>query len=412
MSYWLYLTNALRIIYRHRLRSFLTILGIMIGVTAVVTVIGVGAGSQHQVLQRVESLGADLLFIEPDVMENGGVQLEDRSSNLTVQDITAIRSLVPNILAASPSVYAEARVLYGARNWLSRIQGTNRDYLLLRKWELAQGRMFTESEELRAQKVAVLGESVAKELFDFRNAESPIGKTIRIGKTPFKVIGVLKRKGQAPGGMDQDDRVLVPISTAKLRIIGLSKTRPGAIHYAHIRVDDRSKINESIYDIQRVLRRQHQIPVTHPDDFIINDLTEIQESMTEATRSLTFWLASVAAISLVVGGISIMNVMLVAVRERTEEIGLRRAVGATHKDIRNQFIIEATCLTTIGGLSGLVIGSGLVFVIARMRDFPVMITPSALILALGSAAIIGILSGLYPALLASRLDPIRALKRE
>ncbi|MCG7587840.1 ABC transporter permease [Photobacterium sp. OFAV2-7] len=409
MSYWLYLTNALRTIYRHRLRSFLTILGIMIGVAAVVTVIGVGAGSQHQVLQRVESLGANLLFIEPGVMETGGVQLEKKFPTLTVQDIEAVRQFVPNVLTAAPSVYADARVIYGAQNWISRIQGTTRDYFPIRGWEIAQGRMFTEREEVRAKKVAILGETVSRELFGMGHA---IGKTIRIGKTPFKVVGVLKRKGQAPGGADQDDKVLIPLDTARLRIIGLSKTRPGAIHYAHIRLDDPGQINQTIEDIQIVLRRQHHIPMTHPDDFVINDLTAIQESMAEATKSLTFWLASVAAISLVVGGISIMNVMLVAVRERTEEIGLRRAVGATNKDIRNQFLIEATCLTTIGGLSGLALGLGLVVLIARLRDFPVMITPGALILALGSAAAVGIVSGLYPALLASRLDPIRALKRE
>ncbi|MBC7005253.1 ABC transporter permease [Photobacterium sp. BZF1] len=409
MSYWLYLSNALRIIYRHRLRSALTILGIMIGVTAVVTVIGVGAGSQHQVLQQVESLGADLLFIEPDAMQSGGVQMEGNSSTLTLEDVEAIRTFVPNVVATSPSVYAEGRLIYGARNWISRIQGTTQDYLLLRKWEIAKGRMFNNYEQSRAKKVAVLGESVEKALF---KGESAVGKTIRIGQTPFKVVGVLNRKGQSPGGLDQDDRVLIPLSTAKLRIIGLSKTRPGSIHYAHIRIADQNKIGESIAHIQQLLRQQHRLPDHKPDDFIINDLTELQESMADATRSMTFWLASVAAVSLVVGGISIMNVMLVAVRERTEEIGLRRAIGATHKDIRNQFMIEATCLTTIGGLSGLVLGAVLVFVVAKVRDFPVMITPGAILLALGSACLVGMLSGLYPALVASRLDPIRALKRE
>jgi len=409
MNYWLHLTNALRTIYLHRLRSFLTILGILVGVAAVVTVIGVGAGSQHQVLQRVESLGANLLYIAPGAVEIGGVRLEKRTPTLTVQDIEAIRQFVPDILAAAPSVYANARVLYGARNWVSRIQGTTKDYFPIRGWELARGRMFTELEAVRARKVAVLGDTVSRELFGTGDA---IGKTIRVGKTPFKVVGVLKRKGQAPGGADQDDKVIVPLSTAKLRIIGLSKTRPGAIHYAHIRVGDPSQISKTIKNIQIELRRQHHIPMTQPNDFVINDLTAIQESMAEATKSLTFWLASVAAISLVVGGISIMNVMLVAVRERTEEIGLRRAVGATYEDIRNQFLIEATCLTTIGGLSGLLLGSGLVVLVARLRDFPVMITPSALILALGSAAVVGIISGLYPALLASQLDPIQALRRE
>lgn len=186
MSYWLYLSNALRIIYRHRLRSALTILGIMIGVTAVVTVIGVGAGSQHQVLQQVESLGADLLFIEPDAMQSGGVQMEGNSSTLTLEDVEAIRTSVPNVVATSPSVYAEGRLIYGARNWISRIQGTTQDYLLLRKWEIAKGRMFNDYEQSRAKKVAVLGESVEKALF---KGESAVGKTIRIGKRHLKSLG-------------------------------------------------------------------------------------------------------------------------------------------------------------------------------------------------------------------------------
>lgn len=417
MIFWLHLTHALRTIFRHRLRSFLTILGILIGVAAVVTVIGVGAGSQHQVLQRVESLGANLLFIEPGMLENGGMRLEHHTPTLTSRDIEAIRQWVPGIQSAAPSIYADARVLYRNRNWISLIQGTTRDYFPLRGWTLARGRVFTELEATRARKVAILGHTVARELFNHgeRNAESTaaaIGKTIRIGKTPFIVIGVLQRKGQAPGGADQDDKVLIPLSTARLRIIGLSQTHPGAIHYAHLRVNDPHQIHQTIADIQQVLRHQHRIPDGQPNDFFINDLTAIQESMTEATRTLTFWLTSVAAISLVVGGISIMNVMLVAVRERTEEIGLRRAVGATKRDIRNQFLIEATCLTSIGGLSGLLLGSGLVVLIAHLRDFPVVIPPSAILLALGSAAVVGVISGLYPALLAARLDPIRALKQE
>ncbi|UTV30258.1 ABC transporter permease [Photobacterium atrarenae] len=417
MHYWLHLTHALRTIFRHRLRSFLTILGILIGVAAVVTVIGVGAGSQHQVLQRVESLGANLLFIEPGMLETGGVRLKHHTPTLTDRDIDAIRQWVPGVQSAAPSIYADARVLYRARNWISLIQGTTRDYFQLRGWELARGRIFTEREATHARKVAILGHTVARELFTqgehtTDSAAAAIGKTIRIGKTPFKVIGVLQRKGQAPGGADQDDKVLIPLGTARLRIIGLSQTHPGAVHYAHLRVKDPNQIHQTIANIQQVLRRQHRIADSQPNDFFINDLTAIQESMTEATRTLTFWLTSVAAISLIVGGISIMNVMLVAVRERTEEIGLRRAVGATKRDIRNQFLIEATCLTSIGGLSGLLLGSGLVALIAHLRDFPVVITPSAIFLALGSAAVVGVLSGLYPALLAARLDPIRALKQE
>ena len=409
MSYWSHLSSALRTLRQHGLRSFLTVLGILVGVAAVVTVIGVGAGSQHQVLERIESLGANLLYVAPGAVEIGGVRLEQRTPTLTVQDIDAILDAAPSVSAAAPSVYANAQVLYGGQNWFTRIQGTTIDYFSVRKWGVADGRIFTTAELASARKVAVLGETVARELFD---AADPLGKTILIGNTPVKVIGVLNKKGQAPGGSDQDDKVLIPLSTAKLRVTGLSRIRPGAVQYAHLRVREPDQMDAAVGQVRRVLRYRHRIPLDQPDDFVINNLTEIQESLTEATRSLSFWLASVAAISLVVGGISIMNVMLVSVKERTEEIGLRRAVGASRKDIRNQFLIEAIGLSTAGGLTGLLLGIGLVALIARLREFPILITPDALIVALGSAAAVGIFSGLYPAVLASRLDPIVALRRE
>ena len=409
MSYWSHLSSALRTLRQHGLRSFLTVLGILVGVAAVVTVIGVGAGSQHQVLERIESLGANLLYVAPGAVEIGGVRLEQRTPTLTVQDIDAILAAAPSVSAAAPSVYANAQVLYGGQNWFTRIQGTTIDYFSVRKWGVADGRIFTTAVLASARKVAVLGETVARELFD---AADPLGKTILIGNTPVKVIGVLNKKGQAPGGSDQDDKVLIPLSTAKLRVTGLSRIRPGAVQYAHLRVREPDQMDAAVGQVRRVLRYRHRIPLDQPDDFVINNLTEIQESLTEATRSLSFWLASVAAISLVVGGISIMNVMLVSVKERTEEIGLRRAVGASRKDIRNQFLIEAIGLSTAGGLTGLLLGIGLVALIARLREFPILITPDALIVALGSAAAVGIFSGLYPAVLASRLDPIVALRRE
>ncbi len=409
MTYWSHLSSALQTLRQHRLRSFLTVLGILVGVAAVVTVIGVGAGSQHQVLERIESLGANLLYVAPGAVEIGGVRLEQRTPTLTVQDVDAILAAAPSVSAAAPSVYANARVRYGGQNWFTRIQGTTIDYFSVRGWSIADGRIFVTAELASASKVAVLGETVARELFD---ASDPLGKTILIGNTPVKVIGVLKKKGQAPGGADQDDKILLPLSTAKLRVTGLSKIRPGAIQYAHFQVREADQMDVAAGQVRKVLRYRHRIPMNQPDDFVINNLTEIQESMAEATRSLSFWLASVAAISLVVGGISVMNVMLVSVTERIGEIGLRRAVGASRKDIRNQFLIESILLSTAGGVTGLLLGIGLVALIARLREFPILITPDALILALGSATAVGILSGLYPAVLASRLDPIVALRQE
>jgi putative ABC transport system permease protein len=409
VTHWSHLRSALRTLRQHRLRSFLTVLGILVGVAAVVTVIGVGAGSQHRVLERLESLGANLLYVAPGAVEIGGVRLEKRAPTLTIQDIDAIRAGLPMVSAAAPSVYANKRVVYGAQNWFTRIQGTTIDYFTAREWNVASGRIFSAAELASAKKVAVLGESVARELFE---GWDPLGKTIRIGNTPFKVIGVLKKKGQAPSGSDQDDKVVIPLSTAKLRILGLSKARPGAVHYAHLQLREPEQMGIAVTRIREVLRYRHRTGIDQPDDFVINDLTEIQESMAEASQSLGFWLTSVAAISLVVGAISIMNVMLVSVRERTQEIGLRRAAGARRKDIRNQFLIEAITLSSAGGLTGLLLGVGLVALIARLREFPILITPDALLLALGSAAAVGIFSGLYPAVLASRLDPIVALRQE
>ncbi len=409
MNLWLNIRSAMRTLIQHRLRSLLTVLGILIGVAAVVTVIGVGAGSRHQVLERVESLGANLLYVAPGAVEIGGVRLEQRSPSLTAQDIEAIIESAPAIKSAAPSVFANARAMFGANNWVSRVQGSTADYFMVRGWKIADGRIFNQTEFNSASKVAVLGHTVVKELF---GANDPLGQTIRIGTTPFKVIGVLESKGQSPGGSDQDDKIMIPLSTAKLRIVGFSKVRPGAIQYAHLQVRDMDDMDLAIEQVRSVLRQRHRIPPNQPDDFVVSNLTEIQNSMTEATRSLGFWLTAVAAISLLVGGISVMNVMLVSVHERTEEIGLRRAIGARRNDIRNQFLIEAIGLSTAGGITGLLLGVGMVAAIAQLRGFPILITPAALLLAVASATAVGIFSGLYPAIVASRLDPIVALRQD
>ena len=409
MTLLTHLMGAIQTVKQHGLRSFLTVLGILIGVAAVVTVIGVGAGSQHQALERIKSLGANLLFLSAGSTEISGVRLDDRRPILTARDIETVRRDVPEVSAAAPSVYSNQRVMHGIKYWDSLIQGTTADFLKARDWKIKSGRMFTQEELLFARKVAVLGETTARELF---GPYPPLGQVILVGNTPLTVIGVLQRKGQAPGGTDQDDRIIIPLSTARLRILGLKKVNPDAINSAHIQVREAGQIDTAVTKITDILRARHRLQNSQPDDFVINDLTEIQESISDAARALGFWLAAVAAISLIVGGISIMNVMLVSVKERTREIGLRRAVGATAEDIRKQFLVEAAALSIAGGILGLLLGIGLVFFIARIRDFPFVITPGAIFLALGSAATVGILSGLYPARLASRLDPIVALRQE
>ena len=398
---------ALRALRRHTLRSSLTALGIFIGVAAVITVVGVGAGTQQRVLERVESLGANLLYLAPGTSEIGGVRLDDRQPAVTLGDVETIRREVPSLTAVAASAGTSARVIWRDQNYFSRIQGTTPDYFLAREWPTAEGRLFTPAEVKSAAKVAVLGATVAQALFESR---SPLGETVRIGSTPFRVVGVLQEKGQAPQGTDQDDKVVVPLSTAQLRVVGRSVVRPGAVEYVHIRVGEAGQMNAAIAHIRDILRARHQLPEGQPDDFLLNDLAELQESVAAASRSLQFWLATVAGVSLLVGGISIMNVMLFAVTERTPEIGLRRATGARRVDVGAQFLIESVALSVVGGTGGLAFGVVLVLLLARVRDFPVVISPSTLLLAVGFAAAVGVCSGFYPALLASRLDPIVALR--
>lgn len=406
---WSQLRIAFQALKRHLLRSFLTALGILIGVAAVITVIGVGSGTQKRVLERMESLGANLLYLAPGTSEIRGVRLDDRQPVLTLQDVEAIRREIDTISAAAPSVAINASVVWRDRDRFTRIQGTTPEYFVAREWPLAAGRSFTQSELTSSSKVAVLGETVAKDLF---GSSSPLGERIRIGAVPFEVVGVLVKKGQAPQGADQDDKVVIPLSTAQVRVVGRSVVHPGSIEYVHLKVRDAREMEPTVAQLRTLLRTRHRVPVGQPDDFFLNNLADLQASVAEASRSLRFWLATVAAVSLVVGGISIMNVMLVAVTERTSEIGLRRATGARRRDIGAQFLLESVALSIVGGLLGLMVGVLLVIVLAKLRDFPIVVSPGSLVLAVGFSAVVGVCSGLYPARLAARLDPIVALRRD
>jgi putative ABC transport system permease protein len=412
MNAWACVRSAVRALRANLLRSVLTMLGIVIGVAAVIAMVAIGSGAQTQVADQIRSLGANLLLVQPGSGKEGAVRLGAGSRhNLTEDDAAAIAAEIPGVLAAAPTVAGNAHLVHGNRNWSSLVGGVTPDYLVARDWRIGKGRAFTSDEVDTAAKVVLLGATVVKELF---SDEAPLGQLVRIANVPFTVVGVLSEKGQATeSGRDQDDVALLPLTAAKLRVLGAGgQVSRGAVDFIMVKAMSTDAMAPVQRQIEQLLRQRHRLSPEDDADFQVREPAAAMEAQAAAARSLTWFLAAVASVSLLVGGISIMNIMLVSVTERTREIGLRQAVGARRSDIRNQFLVEAIMLCLLGGLIGIVLGVGAAIAIAEVVGWQIFISPLAVLLAFAFAAAVGVFFGSYPANQASRLDPIEALRFE
>ena len=402
-------TRALRV---NKLRSALTALGLVVGVSAVVCMVSLGAGARAEVSETMRTLGANLLLIWPGAKTNSsGVRLEAGTQpTLTEEDAAAIRRDLTGIHVAAPLLSRTMPLVAGSRNWKTLVAGITSDYLIAREWTIVAGRSFNGAEVASGAKVAIVGSVISAELFDARPA---VGETFRIGDVPFTVIGVLDSKGIGAAGRSQDDVVFVPISTARSRVVGsVHGTTRQALDFIAVKLSDAAERSARESDIDALLRQRHHIRADALSDFRIDNPADVLVARKAAVQTLGILLIAVASVSLVVGGISIMNIMLVSVTERTREIGLRMAVGATRGDIQRQFLVESAALALMGGLIGAVIGVAAAIAIAWKAGWPVLISPWAIIVACCFAGLIGIAFGVYPAQRAARLDPIVALRFE
>lgn len=396
---------AIKALRRNLMRTLLTALGIIIGVAAVITMVGLGQGARSEVEEQVNRLGQNVILIFPGARALGGVSIGGGSANtLTIEDALAMQQEIPEVIAASPEVRSQRVIVYGNKNWFTRIYGQSADYLQIRQWPLESGEMFNEEHIDQRALVAVVGQTIVQELFE--GADS-IGETIRVRGLPLTIIGVLAPKGMSLMGSVQDDIVIVPYTTAFQRISG--RTHAMVIN---VQVYDDQSMDIAREKITDLLRERHNLAPHQEDDFTVQTQEEVAEMATETSRVMTFLLASIAGVSLLVGGIGIMNVMLVSVTERTREIGLRLSLGAKQHEIMWQFLIESIILCLLGGLGGILIGSISTELIAHYAGWPAMFSTEAMITAVTVSAGVGLFFGFYPAWKAARLDPIEALRRE
>lgn len=395
--------NALK---RNKLRSFLTMLGIIIGVASVITMLAIGQGSKKSIQDQIASMGSNMLFVMPGTFRTGGVQQGNATSQrLTIADASAIQTDCNAIAAVSPEVRSSGQAVYGHSNWPTTMYGGNEQYLEIKSWEVVSGRNITDSEAKGSAKVCLIGRTVADELFG--EGIDPTGETIRFKNIPFKIIGVLKEKGQNSFGMDQDDVLIAPYSTVMKRV--LAQTYIQSIQMSAISAGD-SQVAQA--QVEEVLRRTHKLRDNEDNDFQVRSQEELSTTMTQVTDILTILLGAIAGISLLVGGIGIMNIMYVSVTERTREIGLRMSIGGRGVDILLQFLIESIMLSVFGGIMGVLLGIGAARLMAALSTWPISIMWSSVILSFVVCTVIGVFFGWYPARRASELDPIDALRYE
>ncbi|MGZ8449612.1 MAG: ABC transporter permease [Candidatus Deferrimicrobiaceae bacterium] len=406
------LYSAMKVAYRslraNKMRSVLTMLGMIIGVAAVIAMVALGQGANERIAAQIASIGSNLLLVLPGSTTSGGLRSGFGGvPTLTMADAKAIGKELSAVRYQSPSIRSTAPVVYGNQNWSTIIQGVAPEFFNVRDWGVAAGRIFSPEDVDASAKVALLGQTVAESLF---GGENPIGKIIRIKKVPVTVLGVMDAKGQSPQGQDQDDAVFVPITTAQKKLFGTAHV--GTVGVILVQAVDADSIGLAQQQVTDLLRQRHRIGRLQDDDFSVRNLSEMLAVAEASTRVMSLLLGAIASVSLLVGGIGIMNIMLVSVTERTREIGIRMAVGARERDILLQFLIEAVVLAVTGGSIGILLGVGGSALISRFAGWSTIVDPGAVFLAFGFSAAIGIFFGFYPARKASRLDPIEALRHE
>jgi len=401
---------ALRALRANTLRTGLAMLGIIIGVGAFIASGAIGAGAQQRIAEQIRSLGSNLIVILSGSFHSGGIRLGSGTQlSITEDDAAAVAREILSVLVAAPVMRGAGQVVYGNQNWSTTVQGVTPDYEVAREWPAVAGKYFGPEDLDGATKVALVGQTVVENLF---GGTDPIGQIIRIRNVPFTVTGVLDRKGQSSWGTDQDDIVLIPLSTAKKKVMGVSQANARAVSSISVKVRAGEDMRQAETDIRALLRQRHRLQPDQDDDFSTRNLEDLLATQERAARVMTNLLYAIAAVSLMVGGIGIMNIMLVSVTERTREIGLRMAIGARGKDILSQFLIEAVILSLIGGVAGVVVGVGSARAVSYLADWSTVIQAGAVPLAFAFASAVGVFFGFYPAWKASRLDPINALRYE
>jgi putative ABC transport system permease protein len=401
---------ALRSLRVNKLRSALTMLGIIIGVGAVIAMVGIGAGAQARVAEQIQSLGSNLIIVFPGSRTSSGVRMGSGTYvRLTEDDAVAITREIPLVQVAAPTLRGGVQIVFGNLNWWTNAYGVTPEYLEARDWRLTAGRMFAQEDVDGSTKVAVIGHTVAQNLF---GDTDPMGQIIRVQKVPFTIVGVLAPKGQTSWGQDQDDAIMIPLSTARKRILGRSYANARTVGSLSVKVREGESMVEAEAQVRALLRQRHRLQPYQDDDFTLRNLAEVLQTQEESSKVMTYLLGAIASVSLLVGGIGIMNIMLVSVTERTREIGLRMAVGARGRDILTQFLVEAITLSLIGGLVGIGVGLGSSRLISYLAEWHTLVAPEAIALAFFFAAAVGVFFGFYPARKAARLDPIEALRYE